>query len=983
MLPKDNPEMQEKKSKTGGSSSDPKTKSDSDFGVQPPSISLPKGGGAIKNIDEHFQVNAANGTSSFSLTLPASKSRSDFGPALSLSYNSGSGNGCFGLGWSCQGTSIQRRTGKQIPQYRDAEDSDIFQFTGLEDLVPGLKSDGSGNWISDELTTPDGYLVKRYRPRLEGSFDRIERITAPNSATFFWKVTNTANVVTIFGRSTAARICDPADPQRIFRWLPEFCFDDKGNCMEFTYATENLLAVASQLHEQNRLNLKAGFSNAYLQTVQYGNCIPYYLDLDFAYNPLPAPHSQYLFSIVFDFGDHDLLHPTPAVQKNWSARWDAFSDYRAGFEIRTYRICQRILFFNNFKELNDGKIPNPVLVRSLDLQYRYFNNPLVSVEEKQNAETDYIITIQQTGYKKSGSAYSKKSLPPITFTYQEPVWNTQVQDMQTGELMNAPVGIGDNYQWLDLRSEGISGILTEQGNSWYYKSNFGDGRFSAAESIIPKPSFTGLSGGRLQLQDLEADGRKFIVSLNESFSGYFELTDEGQWLPFQSFANLPNINPEDGNLKWIDLNGDGRPDIIISEENVFTWFANAGRNGYEAPETSAKPYDEEQGPALVFRDPVQSIFLADMSGDGLTDIVRIRNAEVCYWPNMGYGKFGAKINMTNAPFFDNEDSFNPSFIHLADINGTGASDILYLGKNNFQAWMNLSGNAWSDIVRISDFPNVGPQDKISVIDLLGNGTACIVWSSPLPNYSGSPMRYIDLLAGMKPFILSSYSNNLGKQVSCMYTSSTSFYIQDKLAGNPWITKLPFPVQCVSQLMMNDLASGLFFSSLYSYHHGYYDHAEKEFRGFGRVEQTDTEDFSNFILSGSNVIPDELQQPPVKTITWYHTGAYFNLLQTLNQFEKEYNTGPFEFDLPLPTLPAGLTPQECREALRSCKGMMLRQEVYALDGTSLQESPYSVGKNTWQIRLLQPSGSNQYAVFFSFKTESAQFSDERIPDDPRI
>ena len=29
----------------------------------------------------------------------------------------------------------------------------------------------------------------------------------------------------------------------------------------------------------------------------------------------------------------------------------------------------------------------------------------------------------------------------------------------------------------------------------------------------------------------------------------------------------------------------------------------------------------------------QSIYLADMSGDGLSDLVRIRNGEVCYWPN--------------------------------------------------------------------------------------------------------------------------------------------------------------------------------------------------------------------------------------------------------------------------------------------------------------------------------------------------------------
>ncbi len=49
------------------------------------------------------------------------------------------------------------------------------------------------------------------------------------------------------------------------------------------------------------------------------------------------------------------------------------------------------------------------------------------------------------------------------------------------------------------------------------------------------------------------------------------------------------------------------------------------------------------GPAIVFADLQQTIFLADMTGDGLTDIVRIRNGEICYWANKGYGCFSAKV----------------------------------------------------------------------------------------------------------------------------------------------------------------------------------------------------------------------------------------------------------------------------------------------------------------------------------------------------
>ena len=56
------------------------------------------------------------------------------------------------------------------------------------------------------------------------------------------------------------------------------------------------------------------------------------------------------------------------------------------------------------------------------------------------------------------------------------------------------------------------------------------------------------------------------------------------------------------------------------------------------------------------------------------------------------------------------------------------------------------------------------------------------------------------------------------------------------------------------------------------------------------------------------------------------------------------------------LPAGLTPDEEREACRALKGTMLRQEVYALDGTAKAPHPYTVTEQNFTIRLLQPQGA---------------------------
>ena len=95
--------------------------------------------------------------------------------------------------------------------------------------------------------------------------------------------------------------------------------------------------------------------------------------------------------------------------------------------------------------------------------------------------------------------------------------------------------------------------------------------------------------------------------------------------------------------------------MLITGEQIFTWDQSLGKDGFGRAAVVPKPSDEDAGPALVFADASESIHLADFSGDGLTDIVRIRNGEVCYWPNLGHGRFGAKITMDRAPLFDHPD----------------------------------------------------------------------------------------------------------------------------------------------------------------------------------------------------------------------------------------------------------------------------------------------------------------------------------------
>jgi hypothetical protein len=389
-------------------------------------------------------------------------------------------------------------------------------------------------------------------------------------------------------------------------------------------------------------------------------------------------------------------------------------------------------------------------------------------------------------------------------------------------------------------------------------------------------------------------------------------------------------------------------------------------------------------------------------GDGLTDLVRVRNGEVCYWPNLGYGRFGAKVTMDNAPWFDAPDGFDQRRVRLADIDGSGTNDVIYLGRDGARLYFNQSGNRLSDGRRLAALPRVDDVSSVTTADLLGNGTACLVWSSPLAGDAHRPVRYIDLMGGTKPHLLARSTNNLGADTEVQYAPSTRFYLADKREGRPWVTRLPFPVYVVERVVTSDRVSGNRFVTRYAYHHGYFDGVEREFRGFGVVEQWDTEEFAALNAGGAAPAATNLDAashvPPVMTKTWFHTGAYLGGGHVSDYFAGlldagdagEYYREPGLSDaqarallLADTVLPDGLSVEEECEAVRVLKGSMLRHEVYALDGTNAARHPYTIIEQNFTVRAVQRRGGNRHAVFFPHPREALSYHYERAPADPRV
>jgi hypothetical protein len=724
----------------------------------------------------------------------------------------------------------------------------VFILAGAEDLAPVLEQSVPGRWVRKTVSQPPhapDHRIDQYRPRTEGLFARIERWTRLADGVVHWRSISRDNITTLYGVSTNSRVADPDDPSRIFSWLICESYDDKGNITVYEYSPENSAGVdLSQVHENNRTEASRS-ANRYLKRIRYGNIQSRLTESD-------PSRRNWLFEVVFDYdeghyqtlpadaGGRQFVQATSHTSQVWTVRQDPFSSYRPGFEVRTYRRCRRVLMFHH---VPDELGTDDYLVRSTE--FTYTESPIAS----------FIASMTQSGYvRQDDGTYLKKSLPPLEFEYSQATIQDDIRELDDECLDNLPIGLdGAAYQWVDLDGEGVSGILTEQAGAWLYKPNLGKGRFGPLQTVAAKPSLAALGKGRQQLLDLAGDGQLDFVEFSGPTPGFYERTHDQDWEPFKPFVSLPNIPWDEPNLRFVDLSGDGYADVLITEHQVFTWHPSLAEDGFGAAQRVHQPLDEEQGPRLVFADGTQSIYLADMCGDGLTDLVRIRNGAVCYWPNLGYGRFGAKITMEHAPWFDAPDQFDQQRVRLADIDGSGTNDIIYVGRDGVCLYFNESGNRWSEPRRLRQFPHVDNRASVMTADLLGNGTACLVWSSSLPGDAARQIRYIDLMGGQKPHLLVKMVNNLGAETHIHYVSSTHFYLEDKAAGTPWITKLPFPVHVVEKVVTVDKWRQTRFTTTYSYHHGYFDGEEREFRGFGRVEQTDVEDFGTF-ASGNAASP---------------------------------------------------------------------------------------------------------------------------------
>lgn len=570
---------------------------------------LPKGGGAISPTNETFSTNPATGAGGLSIPIPIAATRSDLVAVSSLNYNSGHGNGAYGFGWAIDVPAVSRSTTKGIPQYSDT--ADIFTLSGADDLVPDVNSEvirSLSILIASEYKRQK-FTVKKYRPRIQQNHSKIERWTNIDTHEVHFRVTTQSNVTSVFGLSENARVFESDNPNRVFKWLLQEAFDDRGNIIKYTYKNEDLSSLDRNEAAKYGGNDPGGSAQKYLKEVLYGNSTPFPSGLlrDLGNEDLLSAwenSNRWYFSTVFDYGDHNLVSPQIEPDLEWPTRIDSFSTHRAGFEIRTRRRCERILLFHNINDRVD-----PKLIKSLDLSY-------------QNDATGSRLEAIQLHTHLDGSS---ESFPALKLSYSEANFATTLNLARADEK---PIHFDDRTsQFVDLFGEGLNGILSANEQQWLYQHNLGGGAFSIPKVLSQLPS---LNSGPIQFADIDGDGRVELLAGGQPASGFYRQALDENWIQYRPAKGNPNIDRSNNAARYIDLTGNGRADILLTEDLCLRWYNSEGEDGYSEGICNAFDAEENGLPRIVFSETTQTIFLGDMTGDGLSDIIRLRNGSIEY-----------------------------------------------------------------------------------------------------------------------------------------------------------------------------------------------------------------------------------------------------------------------------------------------------------------------------------------------------------------
>jgi hypothetical protein len=589
-------------------------------------------------------------TGSASYTIPISIVPGTAGlePKLSLQYDSRSGNGLLGVGWSLAGLPAITRCGKTIAQ---------------DGAVGGVAYDANDRFCLDgqrliAISGTYGADLTEYRTERE-SFSKVVSYgtVSGGSGPSWFKVWTKAGLVMEFGNTADSKI-EAQGKASVRVWALNRTSDTKANFFAVSYTEDNASSEYRPL------------------------CI-YYNGSSCA---APANSVRFVYETRTDIAPlyqaGGLIKTTQRMTKvqAWQGA-NMVREYRLAYlqsaasgrsQLTTIKLCEEQE--PCLSEIANAYLPgvaapgfsltlNPVTPSEVN------NNQIYAGDWNGDGITDvltYHLTSGNTRWLMSNAA----SADGPSFSYHlnpDPV---------------APNLINNNQIYMgDWNGDGITDLLAYHASSGYTRWFISNGSTGGAPSftyylnpaaLLP----TDINNNQIHVGDWNGDGLLDLLVFHPTGGHNRWYINTGMGASGPNFSlTLNPISSGDINNNQLhigDWNGDGLPDLLAFNptSGYNRWYINQGIG------VSGLGFNLSLNPIASGDINNNQIYVGDWNGDGLSDLLAFNPTSGYnrWYINKGIGVSGLGFNLTLNPIASGD--INSNQIYVGDWNGDGLSDLL-------------------------------------------------------------------------------------------------------------------------------------------------------------------------------------------------------------------------------------------------------------------------------------------------------------------
>jgi RHS repeat-associated protein len=549
------------------------------------------------------------------------------------------------------------------------------------------------------------------------------------------------------------------------------------------------------------------------------------------------------------------------------------------------------------------------------------------------SQTSLLASVQLTAHATPSSPVDVVK-PPLHLTYAAFDASAMRARFIEGAPGDAPPPslLDPDVALLSLDELPLPGVVAFRNGRQTYWPNRGAG-WGAPRPIGTTPFIATFGEDGIEAFDVDGDGAAdlLVAAAGSPVSGFYPNRGAAGWGEFVAYPRGGQVGPRwgRGRLRLGDLDGDGRVDALESGTAGLVAWRNLGADGW-APPTIEPRGGAGDRPDVDLDDP--AVQLADMTGDGLPDLVRVRSGSVEYWPNLGNGRFGPRRMMFNAPRLPGA-ARDPGGVLLVDVDGDGCADLVHVRSSGVLIAINRSGAAFADAHVDPIIPPPLPG-SVRVTDFSGRCGAGLVWNSLR---AGRP-EYVsyDAVGAPAPYALVAVDNGAGLTAELEYRPAIEDAIRDRDAGVPWSGSAPFPLWVVGAVRERDAVTARATETRFQYHDAHYDPDARRFDGFARVDRLEVGDASRAdVLTNFELLVEQARQP---------------------------GHGPEHAQL---------------------DGMLARVTIYSRDGGPDQDRPLRIEESDYDVKVLDTAPDGTRHVFPFVVATRRRFpertSDERMEE----